>query len=564
MAASRFAPRPFEAACVRTLAAFGCCVTVFAAAATPPEVRYASIAGVVLDDATGARIPRAAVTLATKAEEPSTALAWTDARGAFSFSWVPPGPYYLAAHRDGYQNVRFGAVRPAEPPVVLSLAAGEDRHIVLRMQPAGSISGVVVDAEGDPVQNVNVQLLMAWFERRKPRYVNVASVMTDGRGRYFLGGLAPGKYFLTARPQPWQPPAGRSEVVRGQPIDEARYGLQIYPNADRLSAASPITLDAGKNLEGFDFHLALQSASKIEGKVVVPGEAGPNPQVWVQVSAEGEPGAPRFNQGAVVNQTDYTFEVKDLLPGRYLLIANLTVQGRQYRGIEHVELGASPAQVNLGLEPGVDLSGSVRLEGSSPGEPQQFRVWLVQGDDFAVSSQPSAEVKPDGSFRIEGVLAGVWDIGVEPIPKGGYIKSMRLGEQDVLAEDMTIDRATTAPLNIVVSTRGAVVDGVVTESDTEPAKKAYVLLAPAGRFENVWSFYRVESADEAGHFEIRGVMPGAYRLYALERMETDPSQDPGFLKSLEGRGEPIEVEEGGHVTRNLRLAPDAPPEAAAR
>jgi hypothetical protein len=57
--------------------------------------RYGSIAGVVLDGATGAPRVRAVVTLETKAEKPANAVAWTNARGAFSFSGVPPGSYYL-------------------------------------------------------------------------------------------------------------------------------------------------------------------------------------------------------------------------------------------------------------------------------------------------------------------------------------------------------------------------------------------------------------------------------------------------------------------------------------
>jgi hypothetical protein len=167
-------------------------------------------------------------------------------------------------------------------------------------------------------------------------------------------------------------------------------------------------------------------------------------------------------------------------------------------------------------------------------------------------------VKPDGSFRIADVLPGVWDIGVEPVPKGGYIKSMRLGDQDVLTEDMLIGPGTSEPLNIVVSTRGAVIDGAVTAAGGERAKKAYVVLAPAGARENVWTFYQVAPADENGHFEFQSVMPGAYALYALARMDSDPSQDPDFLKSLGGHGEPIEVAEGAHVTRELRLIPEAP------
>ena len=44
-----------------------------------------------------------------------------------------------------------------------------------------------------------------------------------------------------------------------------------------------------------------------------------------------------------------------------------------------------------------------------------------------------------------------------PVPRGGFIKSMLLGDQDVLTEDMVITSSTREPLRIVISTRGGVV-----------------------------------------------------------------------------------------------------------
>lgn len=518
-----------------------------------PASRSASIAGVVVDDATGAPIPRAVVTLTTKSADPSDAVAWTDGRGAFSFSLVPPGSYFLAARFHGYEAARFGAAREGEAPEVLTLAAGEARQTVIRLGRVGSIAGTVSDADGDPVSGVQVTVLVAGFHRRKPQYRARTGAATDRRGRYRISGLPPGKYYVMIVPQPWPQPPAPAEVVRGEPQD-LRYPTQFYPNADRISAASPLTLASGANLEGIDFSLSPQPATKIEGKAIVPVEIDTaNASLTVMTGREDDPSQFGGWTGGAA-RPDGSFEVNNLLPGPYLVVAQVTAQGRLYRGVEHVEVGSSPAAVTIRLEPAVEISGSVRLEGASD-PPPAFRVRLTAGDGVLLlnTAQPEAEVKPDGSFRISNVPPGVWDIGVDPVPKGGYIKSMRLGDQDVLTEEMAIRSDTTAPLNIVVSARGGVVDGVVTG-----AKKAYVLLAPTGRFENVWTFYRTEPVDEDGHYEIRGIVPGSYTLYALERMRTDPAQDPDFVKSLGVPGEPVEVPEGGHVTRDLALVPQAP------
>lgn len=541
------------------------CVVALAAMAwgqvRPPH--YASIAGVVLDDATGAPVPRAVVKLETKSADPSDAVAWTDDHGGFTFSRVPPGPYSLSAQRGGYDMARFGTVSRDQPPEVLSLASAEDRRVTLRMRPVGSISGTVTGPDGDPLAGANMSLLVAGYTRRKPLYWQSQGTQTDGRGRYRIGGLPAGKYVLRASAE-WQRPAVTAEVVRGLAPEEAKYAPLFYPNADRVAAATPIVLAPGKNLEGFDFQLSPQPVGKLAGKVVLPADAGPNPQVMVQVCEEDR-SVPGTSQGVGVNPADGAFELNGVLPGRYLVSAVLNGQGRQYRGVEHVEVGHAPAQVTIHMEPGVELAGSVRLEGNSGGEPPHFKVALVPGDGLPMfTPQPEAEVKPDGSFRFPNVLPGVWDIDVEPIPDGGYIKSMRLGNQDVLTEDMLIESTTSAPLNIVLSTRGAVIEGAVTDAGGERTKKAYVVLAPSGPREKVWSFYRVIPVDESGHFEFKGVVPGAYALYALARMDSDPSQDPDFLKPLAGRGEPIDAPEGGHVTHDVRLIPETPQEAGTK
>ena len=166
---------------------------------------------------------------------------------------------------------------------------------------------------------------------------------------------------------------------------------------------------------------------------------------------------------------------------------------------------------------------------------------------------PRAVIKPDGTFRLASVVAGIWDIGVEPIPPGGYLKAMLLGDQDVLTEEMAIGPETSAPLKIVLSTRGAVVEGTVVREEDRPVPRALVVLAPEGRFTGVLSFYRVSPADETGHFEMKGLTPGRYRLYAFEELNPNAIQDPGFLKPFTSQGEPLELTEGARASRRLRL-----------
>ncbi len=104
-----------------------------------------------------------------------------------------------------------------------------------------------------------------------------------------------------------------------------------------------------------------------------------------------------------------------------------------------------------------------------------------------------------------------------------------------------------------MSARGGVLEGHVTRSDE--AARAIILLAPAGKFSHVLSFYSQGVTDEAGHFRMEGLTPGSYKLYAFEAMEYGAWQDPEFLKAFESYGEKVEIAEGTNSPKELQLIP---------
>ena len=68
--------------------------TVIAQApAQAPPSPFAAVGGMVLNDATGAPLRRAAVTLSTLDATPLEALTFSESNGAFGFNTIPPGKY---------------------------------------------------------------------------------------------------------------------------------------------------------------------------------------------------------------------------------------------------------------------------------------------------------------------------------------------------------------------------------------------------------------------------------------------------------------------------------------
>ena len=156
-------------------------------------------------------------------------------------------------------------------------------------------------------------------------------------------------------------------------------------------------------------------------------------------------------------------------------------------------------------------------------------------------------------FQFDDVVPGIWDIGVEPQPPGSYIRSMMLGQKDVLTDDMILKPGSREPLNIVLNMDGAIIKGTVTENGDHPAARAVVLLAPDGRFANVMSFYENRVSDESGHFTFKSVTPGRYKIYAFDRMEQGEFENPDFLKPYAASGEAFDVGDGARLERKATL-----------
>ena len=105
-----------------------------------------------------------------------------------------------------------------------------------------------------------------------------------------------------------------------------------------------------------------------------------------------------------------------------------------------------------------------------------------------------------------------------------------------------------------MSARGAVVTGTVAvPAGIARLPRAEMLLAPFGKYANVLSFYHRTSADDAGHFEFKGVTPGRYKLFAFEEMDPLAYEDPGFLKPFDMLSEAFDVAEGARIERQTQL-----------
>ena len=202
-------------------------------------------------------------------------------------------------------------------------------------------------------------------------------------------------------------------------------------------------------------------------------------------------------------------------------------------------------QVVVPLGGTLELSGTVRVEGLEKASLGPVPVLLtpLAGDPILGTSQ--ARLDAGGSFRFDGVLPGKYLIAFEDrLLRDYYVKSVRLGDREVVDKGLDLTQIRPgAAIDVLLSRQGASIAGIVRDGGT-PAPGRPVTLAPDPPRAELSLRVRSTASDEKGRFNITGVAPGTYRLYAWVEPVTDVLADPEFLKRFEAQATPVTVREG--------------------
>jgi hypothetical protein len=139
------------------------------------------------------------------------------------------------------------------------------------------------------------------------------------------------------------------------------------------------------------------------------------------------------------------------------------------------------------------------------------------------------------------------------MPQDYYIADVRQNAVSVFDSGFEIDNRTPAPLEIVVARGGGVVEGIVAEGPLKTVAGAVVALVPeSSRFDNR-ALFATAASDAYGHFVLRGVAPGIYRLFAWESTPPNAYQNAAFISRYEARAKVVQVSPGSTVQSELTL-----------
>jgi protocatechuate 3,4-dioxygenase beta subunit len=490
--------------------------------------------------------------------------AMSDRTGHFSIATIRPGTYILLPERAGYLHVQ---AKGSTGIPNITIKAGE--HLTgyqLEMTPRALISGRVVDEAGDPVQGVRVQTVAVTTGNTPVVMMPAPNPATDDRGEFRLTGL-PGKYYVQATVNASGNGAQERPEIRSDGTSEAIYATTFYPSSLRKDRGTVVEAVAGKEVGGIEIRLARQQQG-----LSISGVVGgfPDGQSRGYVAMQFGESAQRITTGrSTTPAVDGKFRFDGLQPGFYRVWAVYNDGGKTQMASRTMEWQLENSEitnVELTLVPGVELSGTVRMEGEAVGAATKRTVKLepAMGYFLVNLGMTGGEVDGDGAFRIANIAPAKYRVKVAPLPENAYIKTLEI--DGVAANTGLADLskvARTASARMTVGGNGAQISGRVLDASGEPMPTNVVMIFLARDAEDIPQVGNgTAQATPDGKYTIKAIVPGKYRLFALDAFQiAGGGNEIDVFKKLFERGEEIEFQEGDRITKDLKIIPVEDPNA---
>ena len=228
-------------------------------------------------------------------------------------------------------------------------------------------------------------------------------------------------------------------------------------------------------------------------------------------------------------------------------------QGKFYSTQEDVDVvNADIDRLTLVIAPGVDIPGQLVWDGKPSLEGERATIYLApESGDIARGGE--AHVDENSQFTLKDVPQGTFRISVDGISKDCYIKEVQFGEIVLPDHLLHAKRGITARLDITISTKGARLQGVVVNGESLPVAGVWVVAVPEESKRSLRYLYKSVTTDQYGRYDLRGLAPGKYRIFAWDGVLLGEWEDPEFLKTNGAKGVTVEMRDGDKKSADLQL-----------
>jgi len=488
-----------------------------------PAGQECSISGRVYSLSTAAPLKKAQLHLAvqgvnSRLTETATT---TDAEGNFRFDHLASGKYSVSAERSGY----LMSSTPWLPC--------PSSDVTIKMPAQGLIYGKVLDDDGEPIGRIALVAVYrrTWIHGQR-RLHKTQGTLAQADGSFVIGNLASGTYYLSAKTP--------RRTLKGEASIE-----NFYPDTPDAQAAAPVSVLAGAEVRGLNLRARTARVYSIRGKAFNAGGEPLTGIVLMLVSVDGS----MSNTGTTAG----LFEFQNVGPGSYVIQAVPDGERNSVnRPTAHVPVTVGEedvTDVHVTLSPGVEIPGVVKL-----GEAQSTQTFQVTLEPLNGGGMEDVANVKDGAFELRSVAPTVYRVAIGSLPDGYCVKSMRFAGRDVVHRELDLSSGAGSTLEIQLSAKPSAITGTVRNSNGDPVAFAIVQVLSKDEV-------RPALTDDAGHFTLRNLPPGEYRVIAFESIERGVIENPTFRASFEGQAAVVTLQEGSQENVDLKLISKAAADA---
>ena len=414
--------------------------------------------------------------------------AYTNSTGDFEIKGLPRRALSVVAlHETGSSQT-----------VDVDTTNGEVKDIVLTLDVTGTISGVVVDPQGQPIEGAQVTAGPSFADNRTQmdfsafRLRGFPQALSDAGGAWKLVGLAPGQYNVSASRAGAQrgffggegttastgdtnvkivlPPTGgvkgKVQLADGStpPFFTISIGMTSQPgNSDgtflleglspqkyELSVRGPtfqtraldVTIESSKTADAGT--ITVEKGRQIAGHVMMDGKpvAGATVYAGRLIFGNGTSSSAQFGpmgQGTKKDTTDAqgTFALSGFPPGDITIVAEHETLGRS-RGMRLPTLLPGQTELTLNLEKFSALTGVLR-QGGKPAEGVfvSCQSTTIPGAIYSVASGP------DGTYRFDRLAPDIYKVSATlGMPMSGmkfYSKQVEVPAGKEVSIDLAVE-----------------------------------------------------------------------------------------------------------------------------
>jgi len=432
--------------------------------------------------------------------------------GAFAFAVSEPGKYLISGQANGFHRQGFDQHGTYVSAIVVGARLNTE-NIAFRLRPDGRVMGVVEDDDHEPIGGAIIYLFRTDANFGLRQTYLVEQTTSDDRGQYRIAHLEPGYYYLAASAAPWfggllqQADTAENSVLSEKPEFDIAYPTAFYPGVTDVASASQIALNEGEDLNA-DFILSPVGALRVRVNHV---NTDPNKLKSTNATLEQRVFGTRITQTWLRQfPVADSVEIRGVPPGRYVLdIASSDSSGSQRSMLlnltEDAEVDPESASAVTPIRGVVQMQGGLNLK-----EQAHVRLWNSRSDEVLDSSISD---KGEINFGTDPVTPGTYSVyamnGANSI-----VANLKATGAQVAGQTIQITGGKPVQLEIELSTTLSKINGTA-RRDGKPVAGAMILLVPENAEINLPKFRRDES-DSDGTFTLIDVLPGRYRVLAID------------------------------------------------